>query len=270
MNRRNNAFVVVLVTLLAFAVSAFENDDVAHHRTLQAVNFRQDLLDAINEARTSQGLNEVCINERLMNAAQNHANDMTEMSTISSRGTDGSTPKERAKTEGFVAETVTEVVAGGFRTAASVVAAWCKAKNAPETIYGSHDVIGVGYSYDRMVKSVHFWVVDFSVGECGDGESTAKVSGSPTGFELLRSGDSEALSSDATKVKPGGDKPPNDSKAKLAATEEKAQTPEPPKPEAKPKLAKAEDDSTEPPKPEVDSTATDDKDKKSEAPKSEV
>ncbi|KAG7378635.1 hypothetical protein PHYPSEUDO_009820 [Phytophthora pseudosyringae] len=173
-----NVFAIATLALVG-AVSASEED--AHHRSLQAVNFRQELLDAINAARKVEGLDELCINEMLMDAAQMQANDMAENNFIKSTGTDGSTPKERAAVEGFKAAAVTEIVGAGYRTAASIVAAWTKASSAKSTLFSKSNVMGPGYTFDKTKKYVHFWAVDFSTGECGNGTATAGAAASGEG-----------------------------------------------------------------------------------------
>ncbi|POM77157.1 Hypothetical protein PHPALM_5501 [Phytophthora palmivora] len=96
-----NVFAFTTMALVA-AVSASHEDD---HRTLQAVNFRTDLLDAINAARKKEGLDALCINQMLMDAAQIQANDMADNNFIKSTGSDGSVPKTRAADQGFKADT---------------------------------------------------------------------------------------------------------------------------------------------------------------------
>ncbi|KAI9992025.1 hypothetical protein PInf_017405 [Phytophthora infestans] len=177
---------------LVATVSAFPAD--GHHRTLQAVNFRQEMLDNINAARKKEGLDELCLNEMLMDAAQIQSNDMADNNFIKSTGSDGTTPKERAAAQGFKAEAVTEIVGAGYRTVASVVAAWTKASTAKSTIFGKVNVMGPGYTFDKTRKYVHFWAVDFSTGECGNGTASGgpATSGDASGSVELPSSGSDA------------------------------------------------------------------------------
>jgi hypothetical protein len=187
-----SAIALASVAVVA-SVSAVE-DDVRH---LQAVNFRQEMLDAVNAARKKEGLGEVCINELLMNAAQVQANDMAENNFIKSTGSDGSVPKERATAEGFEAAQVTEVVGAGYRSASTIVSAWVKAASAKGTVLSKHTVMGPGYSFDKTKKYVHFWAVDFSDGECGNGTATAAAGSTSGSAELSTSssGSAETLAS---------------------------------------------------------------------------
>ncbi|EEY69646.1 uncharacterized protein PITG_19245 [Phytophthora infestans T30-4] len=186
-----NVLVCASMALVA-TVSAFPAD--GHHRTLQAVNFRQEMLDNINAARKKEGLDELCLNEMLMDAAQIQSNDMADNNFIKSTGSDGTTPKERAAAQGFKAEAVTEIVGAGYRTVASVVAAWTKASTAKSTIFGKVNVMGPGYTFDKTRKYVHFWAVDFSTGECGNGTASGgpATSGDASGSVELPDADTPA------------------------------------------------------------------------------
>ncbi|KAL3665564.1 hypothetical protein V7S43_009598 [Phytophthora oleae] len=190
-----NVFAFATLALVG-AVSATEED----HRTLQAVNFRQEMLDAINAARKKEGLDKLCINEMLMDAAQIQTNDMADNNFIKSTGSDGSVPKTRAAEQGFKAETVTEIVGAGYRTASSIVAAWSKASSAKSTIFSKSNVMGPGYTFDKTRKYVHFWAVDFSTGECGTGAATGGSGESSGSVELpsSSSGSEAPKSSDAS------------------------------------------------------------------------
>ncbi|CAI5719106.1 unnamed protein product [Peronospora effusa] len=138
-----------------------------------ALNFRQELLKTINDARAAKGLKDLCTNKKLMNAAQIQANYLVEKDLITSMGESESTPEMRAVKAGFNAKKVTEIVGGGFSTAFDVVAQWANAKSVKETLFSNHNVMGFGYAFDKAKKKyMHYWVVDFSDGECGDGDAT--------------------------------------------------------------------------------------------------
>uniref|UniRef100_A0AAV1TLK9 SCP domain-containing protein n=1 Tax=Peronospora matthiolae TaxID=2874970 RepID=A0AAV1TLK9_9STRA len=166
-----SALVIASVAAMATA-SAFHAD--SHHRTLQAVNFRQELLNEINAVRKTHKLPELCINNKLMYAAQDHANDMAEHNFVNSTSLNGTVPDVRAFKSGFVDNNVTETVGGGYKTASTIVAAWAETNHAHNTLLSDCNVMGPGYAFDRTKRLVHFWAVDYSTGTCGDG--TAKGS----------------------------------------------------------------------------------------------
>ncbi|KAL7691661.1 putative CAP domain-containing protein [Plasmopara halstedii] len=139
----------------------------------QVVDFREQMLKEINKVRKEKSLDDLCINDKVMDAAQIQANDMAENNFVNSKGSDGSSPKSRAEVQGFIADTVTETVAVGYPTTQAVVAAWAKSATAGNTLLsGDVTVVGAGYAFDMTKKFVHFWAVDYSVGECGDGAAT--------------------------------------------------------------------------------------------------
>lgn len=87
----------------------------------------QDLLDAINEERTSHGLTPVRIDDRLQCAARGHALDVGGSGACGHVGSDGSWPWDRAMACGFPQPdwTVNEIAAGpGFRDGADAVWGW--------------------------------------------------------------------------------------------------------------------------------------------------
>lgn len=87
----------------------------------------QDLLDALNAARRDNGLDPVAIDERLLCAARNHANDVGASGDCGHVGSDGSWPWDRAEACGFPQDqwTVNEIAAGpGFTSGDEAVWGW--------------------------------------------------------------------------------------------------------------------------------------------------
>lgn len=177
-------------------VAAVAGAESIESRHLQVVNFRQEILDAVNAERKAQDLEPYCLNELLMNAAQVQSNDMAENNFIKSTGSDGSSPVERAKTQGFEGTAVTEVVGAGYRTTESIVAAWTKSASAKKAMFGNFNVMGPGYTFDKTRKFVHYWAVDFAKGECGNSTGAgAGGSGSLDSGAIVGSGSTELSTS---------------------------------------------------------------------------
>ena len=87
----------------------------------------QDLLDAINAERATDGLAPVRVDERLMCAARRHALDVGASGACGHVGSDGSWPWDRAMACGFpqTTWTVNEIAAGpGFRDGEDAVWGW--------------------------------------------------------------------------------------------------------------------------------------------------
>ena len=70
--------------------------------------FVSDLVTLVNNARTSNGLPALSVNQTLVAAANEHAKDMVCNNYLSSVGLDGSTPQQRVAKQGFTASLVVE------------------------------------------------------------------------------------------------------------------------------------------------------------------
>jgi len=70
--------------------------------------FVSELIRLVNNARTSNGLPALSVNQNLVDAANVHAVDMICNNTLGHAGTDGSTPEDRVSAEGFSASLVIE------------------------------------------------------------------------------------------------------------------------------------------------------------------
>ncbi|CAI5721798.1 unnamed protein product [Hyaloperonospora brassicae] len=223
-----SAVVCASVALVA-AASAFDAD--AHHRHLQVVTFRQDMLDAVNAMRESRKLPKYCQNDQLMFAAQVQANDMAEHNFTGSTGSDKSLPTERAARQGFIAPLVTETVGAGFSSASSIVAAWAKTETVESTMLnGTYNVMGAGYAYDRTKRRVHFWAVTYSEGTCEDDEKAA----APTTQTGGASGGPPADEGDKKKEGEASDGPPDPEDSGTPAPKPPAPAPASKTPDAAP------------------------------------
>ncbi|OWZ04552.1 hypothetical protein PHMEG_00023528 [Phytophthora megakarya] len=154
-------FAIALVTLLSVVngeAAVQEVDTIA--RELQVVNFSSKLTNAINMKRAEKGLKAVCMNSKLMKAAQIQANDMAKNSFVNTRGSDGSIPTVRYKKQGFTPTRSAEMVGAGYVSVDAVVAAWIKSAGA--YLYSDLKFIGTGYKYDSTKLYKHYWVLDMA------------------------------------------------------------------------------------------------------------
>ncbi|RLN92331.1 hypothetical protein BBJ28_00021580 [Nothophytophthora sp. Chile5] len=160
---------VLALALVAFVAAvhatAVVQETETSTRHLQIVNFREELVDAVNAKRAERGLTAFCINRKLMTAAQVQSNDMATNSFVKTTGSDASTPKTRAIAQGMNTTSVTEIVGAGYKTVDTILAAWLKSSHSNSTIYSSRAFIGPGYTYDASKKYVHYWTLDFSNGQ---------------------------------------------------------------------------------------------------------
>ncbi|KAL4109408.1 hypothetical protein PRIC1_001108 [Phytophthora ramorum] len=162
-------FALALVTFVAVAngeAAVQEADAVA--RELQVINFSSKLAIAINAKRAEKGLKAVCINKKLMRAAQVLADDMATNSFVNTRGSDGSTPTSRYNAQRIKTARSAELVAAGQTSVDAVVATWIKSAGA--YLYSDLKFIGPGYRYDSTKLYKHYWVLDMAN---ADGEGCA-------------------------------------------------------------------------------------------------
>lgn len=93
-------------------------------RALLALKWHYSLLDLVNAARRKRGLRPLCLNAKLIAAAQAHANDQAAMRRMSHTGSDGSKVWHRVQRRGYSWYFVAENVAYGYPSVQDVFRAW--------------------------------------------------------------------------------------------------------------------------------------------------
>ncbi|KAE8967392.1 hypothetical protein PR001_g28117 [Phytophthora rubi] len=154
-------FAIALVALLGVTngeTAVREADAVT--RELQVADFSTKLALAINSKRAEKGLKAVCINKKLMKAAQVQADYMAQTNKVSPTGSGGSTPPSRYAAQHIATSKSAEMVAAGQTTVDAVVATWIKSAGA--YLYSDLKFIGPGYSYDSSKQYKHYWVLDMA------------------------------------------------------------------------------------------------------------
>ncbi|KAG1701620.1 hypothetical protein DVH05_010923 [Phytophthora capsici] len=160
---------LALITLLGVSngESAVQEVDTVT-RELQVVNFSTRLVNAVNAKRAEKGLRPVCINSKLMKAAQVQADDMARNNFVRTRGSDGSTPTNRYNAQRIFPSRSAEMVGAGYTTVEAVVNTFVKSAGA--YLYSDFQYIGPGYKYDGTKLYKHYWVLDMAN---ANGESCA-------------------------------------------------------------------------------------------------
>ncbi|CAK0892471.1 unnamed protein product [Prorocentrum cordatum] len=141
------------------------------------------MLDAVNEARQSEGLPNLCFNEKLNTAAQQHSDDMKHHFFISHTGTDDSSPEERVERAGYNWAAVAENVAKGQETVAVVMASWM---NSPGH---KANILHTGITHFGFGNNGVYWTQVFGASRGGDVCIGAESSGG--GHDDDASADSE-------------------------------------------------------------------------------
>ncbi|KAE8907594.1 hypothetical protein PF005_g9040 [Phytophthora fragariae] len=149
--------------LLTLTLVGLANACATAERELQVADVSAKMLEAVNRKRTEKGLVAVCINEKLMRAAQVLADDMAQNNFVDTTGSDGSKLADRAAAQSMNVSASAEVVAAGYSSAERVVALW--SEDSDSFIYSDLPFVGPGYKYDASKRYKHYWVLDFAVAE---------------------------------------------------------------------------------------------------------
>ena len=82
------------------------------------------VLEALNSLRAARGTAPVVLNPQLMAAAAAHSQDMAQQNRPWHWGSDGSSPIDRARRQGFTGELVGENISETYETETETLSAW--------------------------------------------------------------------------------------------------------------------------------------------------
>lgn len=106
----------------------------------------QRVLDLVNAERTARGLQPVTLDQRLVDASQQHSAHQAQVGTIFHTAPDGTTPGDRIAATGYSFSAWAENVAAGQSTPESVVRAWMESEGHCRNILNpGYTELGVGY-----------------------------------------------------------------------------------------------------------------------------
>ncbi len=108
------------------------------------------VVDLTNAFRAQFGLAPLVLNEKLTEAAQDHAEDMGENDFFDHTAPDGSKPWDRVDETGYTWTTVGENIAAGYQTPESVVQGWIDSPGHRDNMLReSYTEIGIGYHVEE-------------------------------------------------------------------------------------------------------------------------
>ncbi|MCS6909199.1 MAG: CAP domain-containing protein [Anaerolineales bacterium] len=168
----------VIVLLLAGAPAAAQEGDLtatSSHRiflpfigreAFQISPFAAEVVALTNQHRVAAGCAPLTINSRLMAAAQLHSEDMALHDFLSHTGSNGSSPWDRMRAQGYNFSHAAENIAAGYPTPASVMDGWMNSPGHRTNILNCDlREIGVGYYFlandTGNVNYQHYWTQDF-------------------------------------------------------------------------------------------------------------
>jgi uncharacterized protein YkwD len=128
------------------------------------------LIELVNSVRSRYGLDPLSAEERLMHAAQSHADDLAwqamraQLATYGHgphQGSDGSLPADRVRRQGYNFRIVGENVAAGRAVPEFTVADWIESDGHFQTMTDSRvREAGAGYAFNpRDTQFQYYWVL---------------------------------------------------------------------------------------------------------------
>ncbi|OWY98758.1 SCP-like extracellular protein [Phytophthora megakarya] len=162
-----NASLALLIAIAAASTGNTDADILRHEsRNLAATytstsQYASLMLASVNDQRATQGLRPLCINNKLMAAAQRHSDDMAAKNFMSHTGSDGSTMTSRITATGYNWNRIAENVAAGQVNVAAVMTSWMNSPGHRANILGDYTMFGTAYAYSSTSTYKHYWTQDF-------------------------------------------------------------------------------------------------------------
>ena len=134
------------------------------------VGYAEQILAMANAERARIALGPLRLNGRLAAAALGHSQDMADHNFVDHYGSDRSSPYDRMRAAGCVANLGGEVVAAGQQTPEEVFRAWMNSAPHRAIWLGGYTEVGIGWVQKAGTTWVNFWTADFAGGAgCGGG-----------------------------------------------------------------------------------------------------
>ncbi len=124
-------------------------------------DLEQELIDLINAERVAQGLPPLERDERLMEAARRHSQDMANTLKCSHIGDDGSDPFERIDDAGYPLGSASEVIACGYQTAPDTLRVW-KQSSSHWAILTNPNMEHIGCGVDSAFDNGRYWTCNLA------------------------------------------------------------------------------------------------------------
>lgn len=155
------ALVLVLLALLTSGFNACAPPAPPPPGVEHVLDIEQPIVDLTNAHRAAYGLPSLTIEYRLSNAAQAHADDLANTQRLSHDGSNGSSPGDRIKAEGYYGYTWAENVAVGYDTPDAVMAGWIASPGHDANLL-SPLVFDIGVAASRGTDGRIYWVMDLA------------------------------------------------------------------------------------------------------------
>jgi len=125
----------------------------------QGKEFVKEVLATHNRERAKAKLSPLSLDPKLTAAAEAHAKDMARQSKMTHEGSDGSSPADRVKRQGYHYISVGENVAEGYQDVDELMRGWMESPHHRENILGNFSQAGIARTSDSEEKP--YWCVVF-------------------------------------------------------------------------------------------------------------
>jgi len=95
-------------------------------REAKVQNWMVEMLDRVNQERQKVGSNKVCLNEKLIKAAERHNKDMSDNKIFEHEGSDGSLPRDRVEDTGYDLSAIGQNIGRSKTSVDQVISTWMK------------------------------------------------------------------------------------------------------------------------------------------------
>jgi uncharacterized protein YkwD len=120
-----------------------------------------EVVKAHNRLRAERKLPSLAVSSKLTAAAQRHAKDMAAHEKMVHKGSDGSSPINRIKAEGYLYRRAGENIAAGRFNTERLMKGWVDSPHHKQNILGSFSQIGVACATGESGK--RYWCVTFGL-----------------------------------------------------------------------------------------------------------
>ena len=153
---------VLVLTLVSADPPTPEKPHAPDHSvaaTAGAEELAKGLLEAHNRERSKEKLPPLRLSSLLSKASKAHSDDMAARQAMSHDGSDGSTPSDRIKRQGYQYQNDGENVGMGYRSVNAVMSGWMNSPHHRDNILGQFAEVGFAVTLDTDGKP--YWCADF-------------------------------------------------------------------------------------------------------------
>ncbi len=141
-------------------------------QNIYSQDYKQEMLDLVNELRAQNGVDPLYLNEDLNDAAHYHSLDMGENNYFSHTGQNGSSFIDRIRDTGYEGSPRGENIAAGNSTAQATFNQWVNSSGHLQNMLSSNsNEMGIGYANVIGSNFRHYWTQVFGSGRLSTDEN---------------------------------------------------------------------------------------------------